>query len=179
MNPALVACARGHDSSTSAAFRIAATATGDPVRASDHSAVVRVLSSGSLAASPRASIDAESRRPPSACTIASRAAQTLSSPHDSALTTDDVKKLSELLRHSHLRQRFPTDPKLDSPATFKLRDEIEELEQGVQSFREERKEKKVRDPNDQADDDSYEREMSQELERLKSLVNSPRPGKSK
>jgi hypothetical protein len=110
---------------------------------------------------------------------ASRAAQTLSSPHDSALTTQDVKKLSELLRHSHLRQRFPTDPKLDSPATFKLRDEICDLEQSVQNFREVRKENKTRDPNDRADDDAYEREMSQELQRLKSLINSPRPGKSR
>src|SRR6266536_1125405 len=72
---------------------------------------------------------------------ASRAAQALSSPQDAALNTDDVRKLSELLRHSHLRQRFPTDPKLASPATFKLRDEIEDLEQSSKSLREERERK--------------------------------------
>ncbi len=109
---------------------------------------------------------------------ASRAAQALSSPQDAALNTDDVRKLSELLRHSHLRQRFPTDPKLASPATFKLRDEIEDLEQSSKSLREERERKKPRNPNEQDEDDGYERDLNQELQRLKSLINSPRPGKS-
>jgi hypothetical protein len=107
---------------------------------------------------------------------ASRAAQTLGAPQQSA---EDVKKLSELLRHAHLRQRFPSEAKLASPATFKLRDEIEDLEQSAKSLREEREHNKSNDPSQQADDDDYERDLNQELQRLKSLVNPARQGSSK
>jgi crotonobetainyl-CoA:carnitine CoA-transferase CaiB-like acyl-CoA transferase len=112
---------------------------------------------------------------------ASRAAQTLGTAQQAALTSDDVKTLSELLRHAHLRQRFPTDAKLASPATFKLRDKIKELEETAKTLREERQHHKPRDLNEQDEDDGYERDLNQELQRLKALVSSipPRQGSTK
>ena len=92
---------------------------------------------------------------------ASRAAQTLGTAQQAALNSDDVKTLSELLRHAHLRQRFPTEAKLASPATFKLRDEIKHLEESAKTLREDRQHHKPRDPN--------------ELQRLKALVSSTPP----
>ena len=110
---------------------------------------------------------------------ASRAAQTLGTAQQAALNSDDVKTLSELLRHAHLRQRFPSDSKLASPATFKLRDKIKDLEESAKSFREEREDHKPRDPSEQDDDDGYERDLNEELQRLKALVNPTRQGSRK
>jgi hypothetical protein len=112
---------------------------------------------------------------------ASRAAQTLGTAQQAALNSDDVKTLSELLRHAHLRQRFPTDAKLASPATFKLRDEIKYLEESAKTLREVRQHHKPRDINEQDDEDACERDLNQELHRLKALVSStpPRQGSTK
>jgi hypothetical protein len=93
------------------------------------------------------------------------------------LAPHDVKMLSDLLRHAYQRQRFPTETSHASPATFKLRDQMKELEQFIQILHEERslKSSSKRKAADQAEDDAWERDMSEELHRLKSLVNPAHP----
>jgi hypothetical protein len=117
------------------------------------------------------------------------------------LAPQDFRRLAELLRLAHQRQRFPTEAKLASPATFDLRDEILDLEATLESFREER-ERKARHPagpaapqdehkeehdddnDDSEDDDSFEADdpdedleadCAAELERLRALANPARP----
>jgi hypothetical protein len=114
---------------------------------------------------------------------ASQAVQTLVSTPNAALAPQDVRKLAELLRLAHLRQRFhAAQPALASPANFKLRDEIAELEEASQAFRHDREHPEdapPADPKAQADRDTYERDLNQELQRLKSLVNPARQGSLK
>src|SRR5689334_6790628 len=45
---------------------------------------------------------------------ASQAVQELRSPASATFTPDEMKKRLDLLRHAHLRQRFPTEPRLAS-----------------------------------------------------------------
>jgi hypothetical protein len=87
-----------------------------------------------------------------------------------------MKKRLDLLRHAHLRQRFPTDPHLASPATFKLRDEIQQIQKYLETMREEREENPPTDPPDQAIDDAEERELLNQLHRLKSHLNPSHEG---
>jgi hypothetical protein len=107
---------------------------------------------------------------------ASQAAQSLRAPDHTALTPDERKKFSDLLRHAHLRQRFPTEPRLASPATFKLRDEIAQIQGYLETLREERQENPPTNPQDQATDQAEERELLDQLHHLKSHLNPPHQG---
>src|SRR5437016_1673293 len=53
---------------------------------------------------------------------AAQAAQILAAP-GAQFSQLDLKRLSDLLRLAHLRQRFPVELKLDSPATFSMQQE--------------------------------------------------------
>ena len=99
---------------------------------------------------------------------ASQAVQELRSPASATFTPDEMKKRLDLLCHAHLRQRFPTEPRLASPATFKFRDQVQEIERYLETLREERDQNPPTDPDDQALNQVEERELLDQLHRLKS-----------
>jgi hypothetical protein len=121
---------------------------------------------------------------------AAQAARRLTHPTPGAdLTHQDVKRLSDLLRLAHLRQRFPAEPKLDSPATFSLRKEIEELEERIETVAQDREsflnyekdEKEWKEISDDPQKDrqdtlnSYDRDLQQLRDQITRLKSGSQP----
>jgi hypothetical protein len=124
-----------------------------------------------------------------ALTAAQAAQKFTNPPHGSGLSTHDFEKL---LRLAHLRQRFPTEPKLDSPATFSRRNRIRAIEERLDILKEERDDflnydrdeaesKEIEnDPEKRHQDnlrdfDQIEQQLLEELDQLKNPNLNPFP----
>jgi hypothetical protein len=66
-------------------------------------------------------------------TAATQAAQrlTVADADGTPLSALELRRLAELLRLAHLRQRFPADTPVSSPATFEFRDKVEYLQNEI------------------------------------------------
>ncbi|MCW3005270.1 MAG: hypothetical protein JWQ20_4568 [Conexibacter sp.] len=110
---------------------------------------------------------------------AAQAAQRLTTPGESPLTTLDLRRLSELLRLAHLRQRFPAATAAAptaSPATFALRAEIEELEECIDAFQQDRDARAAAAPDgvDHQPMSEHERHAIDHLASLRAALNPSR-----